>query len=110
MNGLPFLALWVVVTGAIAAAVCYFGLPLGRRGVGLSPERAVAIAAIGTVIAGVVGAIGALIPVFGVLLAPLAWIGVVGWLTSAEWPIATAVGLLSWALSLVAVSALAALL
>lgn len=110
MNGAPFVALWVLVTIGVGASVCYFGLPVGRRGASLSAERAIAVATIGTVVAGLVGAIGALIPVIGLLLAPLAWIGVVGWLTTARWPIATAVGLSSWALSLVAVSALAALL
>lgn len=110
MNGLLFLALWVVVTVGLAAAVIYVGIPLGRRGVSLTADRAIAIALIGTVVAGVLGAIGALIPVVGLLLAPLSWIGVIGWLTSAEWPIVTAVGLVSWALPLVAVSVLGALL
>lgn len=110
MNGALFVLLWVVITIGVAASVLYFGLPIGRRGVSLSAERAVAIATIGTVVAGLVGVIGALVPVIGLLLAPLAWIGVVGWLTTARWPIATAVGLSSWALSLVAVSAVAVLL
>lgn len=110
MNLLWYVLGWIVVTVAIAAPVIYFGVPLGSRGASPTPEKAIAIALVGTVVAGLVGAVGALIPAIGPLLAPLAWVGVVGWLTRARWPTATAVGLLSWAVPLVLVSVLFALL
>lgn len=100
---LGVLALILVTTPAV-----YFGLSFladedavayGGR---VTFHRAVAIAVLGTLVWATLHVFFGWIPVVGLLLPPLAWIGVLKRYTESDWPTAVVVGIIAWAPSALA--------
>lgn len=90
------LALLIAVP--IAAAVLYFGVPLGTTGRSLDWHESVSVALVGVFLSGLAALLLGWIPVLGVLFAPLVWVGVVGYFCPVTWPAATAIALVAWAI------------
>lgn len=96
-----------ILVGAVAV---YAGVPLGVRRTSMTGERALVTAAVAAIVSVVVGALFGWIPIVGTLLSVAAWVGVVGYFTSAAPQTAVGVGLVSWAITLVVTTGVVELL
>lgn len=113
--------LFSVVLGLIAllsvtVPVIYFGVShltnneLVACDSKITYQRSVMIAAVGTATWGLLHIFFGWIPLIGVFLSPLAWIYVLKRFTTIDWPIATVIGVSTWALSSLAYQGLVILL
>ena len=105
--------LFAVLLGALAVIVVttpaiYFGLSYlaDEEAVAYAERvtyhRSVAIAVLGTIIWATLHVFFGWIPIVGLLLPPLAWIGVLKRYTASDWPTAVVVGVIAWAPSALA--------
>lgn len=94
----------------IGSVVIYVGVPLGAEPMTMSGERALVTAAVGAIVGVLVGGLFGWIPVVGALLAVAAWVGAVGYFTSATPSIAVGVGLVAWAVTLVVTTGITTLI
>ena len=87
--------------------VIYYGVRHITPAEHVSVKKAVVVAFLGIVVTGGIAFLFGWLPVVGVLVAPLAWIGVIRGLYRTSWPTAAAIGLSSWALPVFVVRFLA---
>lgn len=92
----------LLATLIVGAPAIHFGLSYVAPEATVAPHRAVGIALFGALAWGLVSLFFGWIPAIGLLLPPLAWIGTVKWATATDWPAATLVGLVTWALTTLA--------
>jgi hypothetical protein len=78
--------------------ILYYGVRCITPAEQVSIKKAVVVAFLGIILTGGLESLVGWLPVVGVLVAPLAWIGVVRGFYSTSWPIAAALGMSSWAL------------
>lgn len=83
--------------------IIYYGVRRITPADQMSSKKAVVVAFLGIIVTGGLEFLFGWLPVVGVLIAPLAWIGVVKGFYPASWPAAAAIGLSSWALPVLVV-------
>ena len=89
--------------------VIYYGTRRIAPAKQVSFKKAVVVAFLGIVVTGGLEFLLGWLPVVGVVVAPLAWIGVIRGFYQTSWPTAAAIGLSSWALPVLVVRFLAGL-
>lgn len=92
----------LLATLLVGAPAIYFGLAYATPEASVAPHRAVGIALFGALAWGFVTLFFGWIPVIGLVMLPVAWIGTIRWATATDWPAATLVGLTAWALTTLA--------
>ena len=102
-----FLSLFVGLL--VVPPVLYYGMRHLTSAEQVSIKKAAVVAFLGIVVTGGLEFLLGWLPVVGVLVAPLAWIGVVRGFYQTSWPHAAAIGLSSWALPVFVVRLLAGL-
>ena len=102
-----FLSLFVGLL--VIPPVIYYGVRHITSAEQVSVKKAVVVAFLGIVVTGGLEFLLGWLPVVGVVVAPLAWIGMIRGLYSTSWPTAAAIGLSSWALPVLVVRFLAGL-
>lgn len=94
---LGVLALILVTTPAIYFGLSYLAdeaaVAYAER---VTYHRAVALAILGTLVWATLHVFFSWIPVIGLILPPLAWIGVLKRYTACDWPTAIIVGIIAW--------------
>ena len=99
-----------LVIGIVAGGLTiYIGLPLGASRTKPTIEEAFVTAGVGAVLSVAVSLLLGWIPIIGVLLPLAAWIGVVGHRTAARPATTVAVGLVTWAVTLIITTGLTTL-
>ena len=89
--------------------IVYYGVRYIASAEQVSSKKAVVVAFLGIVVTGGLEFLLGWLPVVGVVVAPLAWIGVIRGLYQTSWPTAAVIGLSSWALPVLVVRFLAGL-
>ena len=89
--------------------IIHFGVERTTPAEQVSPKKAVVVAFLGIVVTGGLEFLLGWLPVVGVVVAPLTWVGMIRGFYQTSWPTAAVIGLSSWALPVLVVQFLAGL-
>lgn len=91
----------VLLATLLVGPLVHFLVPRGPNGARTGVPESVGVALGGLAVGGLVNVLFGWIPLLGAFAAPVAWVGVIRWSRTVDWPTAVGVGFLSWAIATV---------